>query len=885
MNTNLRWIVISDIHSAQKDYLSGESRKSLTKQIEKIKPIDFIIITGDCVDKCSGWDEAFKFIREIMEACGIDNPDRIFICPGNHDIERINNIEDRKNKILEFRNEKDKFLVNEHSINMLPWKDAYSNFEEKIYKPIKGVPYEPFNVFELQECRIILIDTCLCSIDDNDTGNLYVSFQEKSKIKIEDDEKLNIVIMHHGTSFLNRAEALTFQRWLVDNDVDIVFCGHNHVTGVSYLTESVSERRNAYSSPIQEFTCGACHVDKNDDNVNKTRPCFFSCDYNKVKQKIDITTYHYSESGEWMIDRGSLRSFHDGIHQYLLDWKLTNDNDVPIEIYENIEKAQPIINSILENDDEFIYYYGIKGDSIYQDYSGIDRIVRRHSDMIVKFLLVNPCSSIMGERLESIEKYRNEQWDLEDHWINSIYSKGQEAFSSQRRYGLWETRFQENPLVFRMYIMKNDIFINAYNPGIHAIDAKVYRYNAKSWHYETFLHYFIDAWNTAQEVNVPQERVDKHMYNFLAPPFCINPSLVINVTSKCNLDCVYCPPGGENCIENVDNVYPSNYKIENLMKIFSDTITKYGYTPVARITGGEPLLDETTIARTFDILKFAKRFNYGRIVLCTNGVNLLSTYNKHCNVWNEHKEQLLLKISLDTLKFPVFKKINRNKGTRRSYEGILESIKQLSKEGFKIELNTVLTKFNVQEIEELYKFAKRNNLIGVKIRVARSFGGKVNLSNLDVVHVSEQLENYLKESVDNHSLFRMESVYLNSNSGTKMQRFTDDEFRSHKSCILKIVGHPKPIRTFSKGICKSCKFSDKCETGIMSLVMKTNGILKVCDIYEPNDYTCVNELNLNDFDFTYSKDEMNFKVSLLNLMEHFRNCEHGYSLDNTIVHR
>ena len=169
--------------------------------------------------------------------------------------------------------------------------------------------------------------------------------------------------------------------------------------------------------------------------------------------------------------------------------------------------------------------------------------------------------------------------------------------------------------------------------------------------------------------------------------------------------------------------------------------------------------------------------------------------------------------------------------------------------------------------------------------MARSFGGKVNLSNLDVVHVSEQLENYLKESVDNHSLFRMESVYLNSNSGTKMQRFTDDEFRSHKSCILKIVGHPKPIRTFSKGICKSCKFSDKCETGIMSLVMKTNGILKVCDIYEPNDYTCVNELNLNDFDFTYSKDEMNFKVSLLNLMEHFRNCEHGYSLDNTIVHR
>lgn len=883
MNTNLKWIVISDIHSARKDYMSGEARKSLIRQIEKIKPIHFIIITGDCVDRCSGWDEAVKFIREIMEACGIDDPDRIFICPGNHDIERMNNIEDRKNKIFEFRNEKDKFLINEHTINMLPWKDAYSNFEEKIYKPIKGVSYEPFNVFELQECRIILIDTCLCSVDDNDTGNLYVSFQEKSKIKIEDDEKLNIVIMHHGTSFLNRAEALTFQRWLVDNDVDIVFCGHNHATGVSYLTESVSEKRNVYATPIQEFTCGACHVDNRDDNVNKTRPCFFSCEYNKVRQKINITTYNYSESGEWMIDRGTLRSFHDGIHQYILDWKLTKDNDLPIEIYQNIDDANSIINSILENDDEFIYYYGVKGDSIYDEYSGIDRIAQKHPNMVVKFLLFNPSSSILGERLESIGKYQENHWKLEDHWINSIYRKGQQAFNSQYRYKLWETRFQENPLVFRMYIMKNDIFISAYNPGIHSADAKIYRYNAKSWHYKTFLHYFIDAWNTSKEVNVPKENISKHMYNFLSPPFSINPSLVINVTSKCNLNCVYCPPGGENCIENIDNAYPPYENIKFLMRTFSNIIIDNGYTPIVRITGGEPLLDEMTIKRVNDILKLAKEFNYGKIVLCTNGVNLLSTYNKHLNIWNEHKEQLLLKISLDTLKFNVFKKINGNKGNKNSYNDILKAIIQLCKKGFKIELNTVLTKFNVQEIEELYKFAKDNDLIGVKMRVARSFGGKANLSDLDVVRVSEKMENYLREAVESHSLFRMESVYLNSGSGTKMQRFTDDEFRSNESCVLKIVGHPEPIRTFSKEICKTCKFVDKCETGIMSLIMKTNGVLKVCDIYKPKEGLSVNELNLNNFNFTSSEEETRFKIFLSKLMKYFQKCEHGYSLNDIII--
>lgn len=101
--------------------------------------------------------------------------------------------------------------------------------------------YDHFSTEIYKNFRIINIDTSLLSLDDNDIGQLSVFFPELAKLEIEKDDKINIVIMHHGVEFLRPEDGRKFQHWLADNHVNMVFCGHNHAVGMQILTEAIAE--------------------------------------------------------------------------------------------------------------------------------------------------------------------------------------------------------------------------------------------------------------------------------------------------------------------------------------------------------------------------------------------------------------------------------------------------------------------------------------------------------------------------------------------------------------------------------------------------------------------------------------------------------------------
>ena len=75
------------------------------------------------------------------------------------------------------------------------------------------------------------------------------------------------------------------------------------------------------------------------------------------------------------------------------------------------------------------------------------------------------------------------------------------------------------------------------------------------------------------------------------------PTLVLNVTDKCDFHCYYCPEGGENLYnEFEENELIDVREIYDLMVSYtraaSQFVPKQKY--VLRITGGEPLLNEET---------------------------------------------------------------------------------------------------------------------------------------------------------------------------------------------------------------------------------------------------------------------------------------------------
>lgn len=313
-----KWLHFSDLHLSCDSFDEKDAKEKLIGFIKKERKLgqleyDYIFISGDIANG-SVYDGAEKFLEELFSALGLENTkeglNNVFWSVGNHDILRDEE-SNRYKWIQEIRNSEssltlgdcidgDKKSSYKHlekrsaliDVGMSLFKDFHLKILKRDYETNHG---EPHVYIQRPQFNLVILNTCLTSVDDEDTHNLYIKSEELrgvfGRIKEKDKDKPILVLGHHGRDFFEMGDMDALSDVFDDKGVDMYLCGHNHRLGFALFPDT---GRNIY-----QFTCGG-----GNKFAHGAVFSFMHGEFNGNDCSVHITPYSYRDSGnkEWGID-------------------------------------------------------------------------------------------------------------------------------------------------------------------------------------------------------------------------------------------------------------------------------------------------------------------------------------------------------------------------------------------------------------------------------------------------------------------------------------------------------------------------------------------------------------------------------------------------------
>lgn len=247
-------------------------------------------------------------------------------------------------------------------------------------------------------------------------------------------------------------------------------------------------------------------------------------------------------------------------------------------------------------------------------------------------------------------------------------------------------------------------------------------------------------------------------------------SVCWNITTKCNEKCKFC----YRIKDCRDSSYDENLKIiENIIKSKVEKIS---------ICGGEPLVYPDLM----NIIKKIKKLNKNIIIsLTTNGILLT----------NEKIEELSsyidwISLDLDSTSQEIQSKITRNKHHIENVMRIINYVED-NKTNINIKINTVVSKFNLNEILEIAEFVNRHYVVKrwklMKFHPVRGDALKnkeiFDITNIQFLKATSVLKNFKSEKCK-ISISDQESM-----KNSYFSIYPDGNVRLEENGVEKIVGN------------------------------------------------------------------------------------------------
>jgi heme b synthase len=159
------------------------------------------------------------------------------------------------------------------------------------------------------------------------------------------------------------------------------------------------------------------------------------------------------------------------------------------------------------------------------------------------------------------------------------------------------------------------------------------------------------------------------------------------VTRRCNLNCLHCRAASGR------GPYPGELGLEKCLEILEE-ITRVG-APIVILTGGEPLLRPDV----FRLAEAGTRLGL-RMVMATNGTLLTSA------VATEMKTSGIQRVSI-SLDGADAERHDRFRAVPGAFQGALSGIEVLKGAGMPFQINTTVTRHNLDQIPEILALAVR----------------------------------------------------------------------------------------------------------------------------------------------------------------------------------
>ncbi len=252
----IKIIHISDFHleseniTVEKTNIINALASDLKSQVDNNT---IMCITGDIIDKgANGFknkEEAYivfetVFIDKIIE----ENPDlkgRIFVVPGNHDIDRnlIDKVSEAglKASLSDEKALNDFIISNRKESSHLRQINRYLLWERDFYSKYNGELTIFDNTFSIKTDNYSIGITCLNSSwlckDDNDMGNLLIGKnQVENSLKFIEKTDIKIALTHHPLEFIKKFDKDSVKPLLYKH-YNVLLTGHVHELKASYTKD------------------------------------------------------------------------------------------------------------------------------------------------------------------------------------------------------------------------------------------------------------------------------------------------------------------------------------------------------------------------------------------------------------------------------------------------------------------------------------------------------------------------------------------------------------------------------------------------------------------------------------------------------------------------